>query len=799
METNRFEKMAKIILYVIAGALPLWFVPWPIGIEFGREITFGVLIVLAAIFWLLSVLKTGEIRWSHSPILYASALLFLVFVLSTAFSKAPSVSFLFADPVGERLSTLILGLILMFLAGSVLRTREEAGKAVWILVLAGATAGILSLLQIFGWSPYQLSIINDQLSFLRGIDFNVIGTLNGLSLFYGALFMVAVGTAIVTGRRLLLIIASAIFLATLLFINFHTSWVALLGSEVLLFGLLFRKARGRLVSGEKAFDWRYWAVLVLLVFSVVMIMVRTPIFAVNLPAEVSPTPGATLRTAFSSFGEGTKAVLLGSGPGTFGLDWSRYKDPSINQTIFWSIRFNQGSSYLATLLATTGLLGFFSFLIFIGAAILLFLKKLLNADEKENALARSIFLGFAAVAISLLFYAANFSMLLFLFFLMGVLTSVLARKEEGSVSFWDITERSYKFETPTAVFVSSLAAVFLVALGVAALYTGLGRVRSALTSQQGARELARGATHDAISYFERAASFEQKNFRHQQALLAARAEKIRVLIQRAAQGENVQQEFQQEVGLAVQNAQRAISLNPEEPSTWRMQGGLYEIIIPFINGAERFAFSSYQKAAELDPLNPGIYIDWGRAGLVFADRLQLAVSQSSAGQREEILKARIATLQEAERVFQKAVAVKPDLATAHFLLAQTAIRLGNVQAAIQSAENARTTAPFDIGVAFQLGLLYYQNDDLDRAEAEFLRAVAINPNYSNARYFLGLIYDRQGRKKAAIEEFEKAAVFNPDNEEIQKILSNLRKGKKALAGITPPAEPPERRRETPVR
>ena len=111
-------------------------------------------------------------------------------------------------------------------------------------------------------------------------------------------------------------------------------------------------------------------------------------------------------------------------------------------------------------------------------------------------------------------------------------------------------------------------------------------------------------------------------------------------------------------------------------------------------------------------------------------------------------------------------------------------------------EQARQAAPLDIGIAFQLGLLYYQTNDLANAQGEFLRAVSINENYSNARYFLGLIYDRRGEREKAIQEFERIQVFNPDNEEVKKILANLRAGKRALTGIAPP--PPEDRTEPPV-
>jgi tetratricopeptide (TPR) repeat protein len=107
-------------------------------------------------------------------------------------------------------------------------------------------------------------------------------------------------------------------------------------------------------------------------------------------------------------------------------------------------------------------------------------------------------------------------------------------------------------------------------------------------------------------------------------------------------------------------------------------------------------------------------------------------------------------------------------------------------------------APNDIGVLFQLGLLYYQDNNLDNSRLSLERAISLNENYANARYFLGLIYDKQGDKDKAIEQFENIAKTNPDNQEIQKILNNLMAGRSALKEISPPAKAPEKREKPPI-
>lgn len=830
--TNRFAYGTKIILYALAGILPVWFLPLPFGVEFGRELTFIILIAAGALAWLVSLLVSGEIRYPHSPILYAALALIAVLGVSTLLSRAPYFSAFLADSAAERWAALGIGLALMAATAAGLRSRGEAGTVLFVLIFAGAAAALASALSLLGLIGPIGPI---------GPVFSVVGTANGLALFYAALLMMTAGLLLSPAAhawkgwvRAALAAAAVFFLLDLLLVNFRTAWIVLLGSSVVLLGLLLieiSKYRNvEMSSGEKPrFGWRQGAALGLIVLSIVMIMVRGPLIRlVELPAEVSPSFGATFSIAGAVFREGPLRVFFGSGPGTFGLDWARYKDPSINQTIFWGIRFNQGQSWAATLLPTAGVLGLIAFLGFLGMTLFTFLRMMLrsqplSAGERLPAgdpdpLAAGVFLGFASLLVSAFLYPANMSLALLLFLAMGILSSLLAMREpvpleeapadgRSSVTgnqppvtdFWSIRERVIRFETPWVVFVSSLAIIFFLALGVITLYGQANRARAALAANRGVAALNAGNIDEAVTRMEQAVRIEPRNFRNLQALVQLRTEKARRLIQKAAGGENVQQEFQSAVSLAIQSSQQLVQQAPYESGVWRLQGALYEMIIPFVQGSERFATAAYQRATDLEPGNPAIYVDWGRAGLVFTDRIMLVANQAQGKDKEELAAARAQNLEQIVQIFQRAIQAKPDFAAAHFLLAQTAIRLGNIDAAIQSVENAKLAAPFDIGVAFQLGLLYYQKDSLPRAAQEFERAVSIDENYSNARYFLGLIYDRQGARDKALAEFERIEKLNPDNPEVRRIIANLKAGKAALEGIVPPAPPPEKRKEAPVR
>jgi len=121
--------------------------------------------------------------------------------------------------------------------------------------------------------------------------------------------------------------------------------------------------------------------------------------------------------------------------------------------------------------------------------------------------------------------------------------------------------------------------------------------------------------------------------------------------------------------------------------------------------------------------------------------------------------------------------------------------------AISSYDSALKLDPNNPYLFAQEGIVYFtdaaslqadqKNQLLAKAETQLEKAVALNPSYSNALYFLGLVYDSLGQKDKAINTFTKIQQLNPANTDISKILDNLNAGRQALqAATTPPVETP---------
>ncbi len=75
--------------------------------------------------------------------------------------------------------------------------------------------------------------------------------------------------------------------------------------------------------------------------------------------------------------------------------------------------------------------------------------------------------------------------------------------------------------------------------------------------------------------------------------------------------------------------------------------------------------------------------------------------------------------------------------------------------------------------AIEKGLDFQNDDKFEKAEQEFKRALEINPDYSDAYYYLGVLYKIQGDTEKATESYEKALEIEPTNSRARYMLKLL--------------------------
>jgi len=147
----------------------------------------------------------------------------------------------------------------------------------------------------------------------------------------------------------------------------------------------------------------------------------------------------------------------------------------------------------------------------------------------------------------------------------------------------------------------------------------------------------------------------------------------------------------------------------------------------------------------------------------------------------------------------KALAIDPNNAGAHQMLGKTYFMLGDLEKAIVELESTAKLAPNDVDVVYTLGIAYLRNRQtaaakqlydsliktfgdqpqlhvvigrayrqsglLPDAAVEFKKAIALDPRFPRAHYYLGITYlldEGQSKTSEALEEFKVEVAANPD-------------------------------------
>lgn len=803
--TSAWDKIGKVSLYLLFGLIPIFFLPFtsfPIGEA--KLVLAGTLVLVAFGSYLARLLTEGNIYIPKTWTWVALAAFLVLAGISTIMSDVPYVSLWGNTNSSDSLFAFVIYALAFFLIPMFLRKIEDVSRAIFFFIASLIILGVYSILQLFG-------VFVIPFDFTANTSFNPIGTVQSLAVFLGlGLVMIA---AFFTSFKLstllgaVLGVTAAILGFILLLVNFNFVWLGIFVASALM--VSWQITHSRKVADENNGVPRGVAIklnlpLVLMIVVAILYFVNPPITnIVTLPVEVRPSLGATLDIARGTFSSGFDKVLIGSGPSTFIYEYLSYRPVDINNSAFWGIRFSQGYSTISTLLSGVGVLGLVSLLAAFVLFILTALKGIASLSRRKSQVEGMVFVPFVGVVfllLALFFYPVNFTHFLFLFLLSGLVISSLS-----SGDALDKIEFSI-LKTQQRTFVASLGIIVLIVATIVGLYW------------QGQKYVASAFHTSAIASYNQDRDIDTAIRR---AVVATNLDSnkdtySRTLVQLLgiSAGEILSDtdlnpaELQQRYQLVLQNlltaSQRAINANPSDPTNWRQLGSIYENNIFIVGGVDNFAIANYQEAAKRNPNNPSEYLNIARAYVLSSDSAQRQLTQLSSSKdatKEDIEKLearRDVQLVNALDNLMTAIELKADYAPAHFLTSQVYERQGNRELAIQKTLDTRNLNPLDTGVGYQLGLLYYLDGQFTNAAQEFARIVGLRENFSNARYFLGLSYDRLGNSRGAIDQFNRVSELNPDNQEVISILGNLRSGRGALEGIVPPASPPQNRVESPV-
>lgn len=707
----------------------------------------GALITLAL--YILARLGRGNVVFPSSVLMFALWFPAVAYILSAAFSGVPFMTALWGTALeADTLGFMLVAATLGTLTALVLRRSEHYYA---FLRVAAYAFSVLALLQL------GILFVGQSSPNTISPAFSVIGSFTDLASLLG-LGVVAILVSLRflelprrTYRGLVLVGTVALFLLAVA--NSSLVWIllALVALGFFVEAVMHRGSRSSDTDLDEAVlmnespletnEGNHSLILPLVVLAVSLFFLiggtlsgaLANTFHVNV-LSVRPSWQSTFSIAQKVY---STTPVFGSGPGTFGVEWLKYRDASLNSTIFWNTDFSSGIGFIPTSLVSLGAVGVIAWVLLLGLLVVLGLRLLIVRTPSDPFVRYVAILSYLASLY--LFTIALFDLpssiiLVLAFVFAGLFVSTTRFGAEGR-QWGVIFSRS-----PRLGFVIVFCLTILLLASVVAAYTLVGHYIATTQFARAATELNAGNLDAADASAQNSISFAPSAAAYQIQASIANAELNRIAASTTMEKTAAQKAYQATLSAGINAALTATNLDPTNYQNWLALGNLYSQAVPLgVSGAFESAKTAYTKAAVLNPTNPQIpYI-----------LAQLDIAHKDMKAAMEDLK--------------KAITLKQDYTPAIFLLSQLEVQAGNVKDALNSALAAAYFTPNNPSILFQVGILYAAQGDFANAALALSAAVTANPQFANARYFLSAVYMKLGDTAHALAEMQAIADMSADN------------------------------------
>lgn len=660
MSSNIFDRLSFLALFLVVILLPLFCLPFAsIPVEASKGLLLVAGLAVCIVFWAIARFLDGNIVFSKSWLLASGFFIALAFLLSALMSSPAQVS-LFGTmfDIGS-FWFIFAAFILMLMSSVVFKTPQKAKIVLLGAILSSAVVLVFQTAHLFMPGILSLGILSGKIG-------NVLGSWNSLGLFAGfsALMFLLVIEFFPISKLEKILLEVFILLAMFLIaaVNFPLVWT-LLGISGLIIFVYKVSITFQMKEGEEEKKKAFPLVSLVVVIVSLLFFISGQFIGNILPnrlqisnTEVGPSLGATVSV--------TKGVLMkdpvfGIGPNRFGEAWSTYKPAVINNTQFWDVSFDSGSGLLPTLTATTGGLGVISWILFLVLFLVVGARSVFSSIKNGvNWEMMAFFVLSLYLFVSSFLYSTGTVIFLLALAFTGVFIGLASSDKEVSVSFLNDHRKS---------FFSILALIVLIILSVAATFKYMERFVSvsyfskALSAQT--IPLAESNINKAISLYS-----NDLYLRTYSQIYLVKLNSI------ANKGENLtdadKADLQTSFNQAVNSAEMAVASNPSNYLNYQLLGSVYQVVGSLgVKDSYSKAIAAYQKASELNPLNPGLKL--AMANVSFVD----------------------GKVKDAKEYAKAALALKGDYLDALITLSQIAKSEGNKNEAISYAQAALALDP----------------------------------------------------------------------------------------------------------
>jgi len=746
---------------MIFFGMPLFFTGLNLqGLAFEKQIFFYFWILLGIVSWAIKGIIVGEMKIRKTPLDIPIIAFFLVYLLATIFSVDRWHSFwgYFGDP-----SRGLVGVAAIIAVYYLVFNNFSMKKVKWML---GSL--IISNFFIAIWTSFAvMKIPLLPQNILNNIPLSFTGSFSGLTMFFFLMIPLLITAALKIKQAeikpILKIVALGIIFGALVgnlfsilalynFVPWPYGWmIMILGIMIFLIYIL---------SGIVKSSWG----LAGAVFVVLMVMLfggkAINIARINLPVEVSLNADISWSIAKSALKE---KFLFGSGPGTYGYDFSLFRPQQFNENPLYNLRFYQGTGMFFESLATVGILG----LIALIALVLFFLNISFFLLTREKGKDKLYSLGLLTSALMFIVMATMFRIEGVILIIGSMITAfsfaTLLKESESQEKNINLSlKASPKFALALAFIFMVITAsviflfVFIGKAYIADIYAGLSG-RSQEIGENSLNRMLRGINlyGKESRYYTQVAQYYLV-MANREALKGKDADSNMITFY---------------LNEAIKSGTIAKSISKNDVGIVEALAQIYENSVLYVVDSVNFAEENYKRALELEPHNPTYYLKLG----------QLKISQAAA-KKDENEKKQI--FEEAKNLFQKSVDEKNTFDTGYYNLALIQEALGDLDGAIENLGKAYNIDTNNINYNFSLGRLYQRRGgeiDLKNAEILFRNALNINEKEPNIHFQLGLLYEQLKENDKAVEEYRKVLDLIPtDNnetrEKIQKMIEDVKNG-----------------------
>lgn len=759
-------QISEHIVTVVFGFLPLIIIPIAfIPLDYGKVILAIVAVALAILFFSLSVLRSGTFRLS-TPLPLIALWVVAGFAGLSAIFSGDTTDALIGDLFEVNTAVFLLMLALVASLSSFMKLTKMSIMRLYIYLTASAALlGIFHVARVLvGADTLSLGLFGSAVS-------TTVGSWNDLGLFFGLsvlLSMVALEQLPLTRwGRIVFSVGVFLSLCMLAVINFKAVWwvLGLVSLIMLMYSLVKDRFSDSGISVVEKAQSSIQSILLSLgvfVVSLLFIVAGSPLGSMISEAtgisylEVRPSFSATADIARSVYSEN---AFFGIGPNKFIDAWRLYKDPSINQTIFWNTDFRGGNGYITTSFVTIGILGALAWLSFFGLFLYAgfrMLFKTVHADKFWYFIGSSSFVA-ATYLWGMAFIYLPGATILLLAALFTAITFAAYAEIVGAPTLTLSVQRNKR----AAIVLVGIVMIAVVSSASIMYYTGRHFSAVYLYTDTIASVEPGTTLTDVEAGIARAFSVVQ-NDAYARQVANYQLAKINSLLTITEPTAEQQQEFQNAIINGINSAQRAVELDGTDARNWAVLGGIYSVLVA---------------AGETEVLD--------RAQEAISNARRYAPNDPSYVLQEAQLQVRAQNIDRARELITEAISMKSNYAAALSFLTEIELASGRTAEAVAATQAIINLEPNNPARYYQLAILQSAAGNIESGIVALERAVALDSNYANARYLLALAYAQQNRMTEAVEQLKVVRDLNPDNAPVSDLIAEMESGQYVATPITP--------------